>query len=167
MYAHCPGTLYALTLTFRFLVAFSQFVCLPSDTSKRVFLALEISAGWHEVRCYGLPNTSFKLLLKLLTKDCTNFSEHAPIIQKRDFMRVLVFGNLMILISTVLLDTVTKLLQHWTLRLGTCYDVSILPAYFTWLLKLEVIFNSSRYDGRARLTYKSVYLLGGRFLRAI
>lgn len=50
MYAHCPGTLYALTLTFRFLVAFSQFVCLPSDTSKRVFLALEISAGWHELQ---------------------------------------------------------------------------------------------------------------------
>lgn len=32
-----------------FSVGFARFVCLPSDTSERVFMALEVSAGWHEL----------------------------------------------------------------------------------------------------------------------
>lgn len=32
-----------------FAVAFCRFVSLPSDTSQRTFLALEVSAGWHEL----------------------------------------------------------------------------------------------------------------------
>lgn len=32
-----------------FSVGFAQFVCLPSDTSERVFMALEVNAGWHEL----------------------------------------------------------------------------------------------------------------------
>lgn len=32
-----------------FSVGFARFVCLPSDTSERVFIALEVNAGWHEL----------------------------------------------------------------------------------------------------------------------
>ncbi|SHO79594.1 Hypothetical protein MSYG_3944 [Malassezia sympodialis ATCC 42132] len=33
----------------RFSLAFSRFICLPSDSSERVFLCMELSAGWHEL----------------------------------------------------------------------------------------------------------------------
>lgn len=32
-----------------FAIGFAQFTCFPSDTSSRVFLALETSSGWHEM----------------------------------------------------------------------------------------------------------------------
>lgn len=33
-----------------FEIGFSQFACMKSDTSDRVFLTLEVSSGWQEVR---------------------------------------------------------------------------------------------------------------------
>ncbi|WFD40830.1 poly(U)-specific 3'-to-5' RNA exonuclease [Malassezia japonica] len=34
----------------RFSVGFARFTSFPSDTSDRVFLALETNAGWHELQ---------------------------------------------------------------------------------------------------------------------
>lgn len=39
----------ASTHTAPFVLGFAQFVCFPSDTSTRVFLCLEVNAGWHEM----------------------------------------------------------------------------------------------------------------------
>lgn len=46
----------------RFCIAFSKFVCLPSDTSTNVFLGMEISSGWHEVCITYPPNKELTAL---------------------------------------------------------------------------------------------------------